>query len=267
MSNSSSRGVKIGVEISGTGRQPVLTLVHGFAGSHRTWELVRPLLEPHFQLAVLDLPGHGGVTPQSDVDLMRLAECIATFLTQAVHGPRCVCGYSMGGRIALHVALYFPEAVSRLSLIGASPGIEDETERLQRRDSDRELAASIRANGVDWFEKYWSNLPLFASQKELTLDLQLWLKRERMANDPEGLALALEQWGAGKQKFLLPSLVELKCPTLLISGERDEKYGALSQQMAETIPFSRSVAIPDAGHAVHIEQPSAVAQELISFFQ
>jgi len=266
MNDSHNSGVKIGLEIAGTGGRPVLTLIHGFAGSQRTWELMRPLLEPHFQLILLDLPGHGGVVPQPGVDLMCLAESIATFLTQAVRGPRCLCGYSMGGRIALHVALRFPESVSRLALISTSPGIKDDNEREQRRNSDRELAQNIRHHGLEWFETYWSSLPLFATQKELTVDRQLWLKRERLANDPEGIALALEQWGTGEQEWLLPWLVEVKCPTLLISGARDGKYCALAELMNEMIPSSQFLAIPEAGHAPHIEQPSALAQELISFF-
>ena len=260
-------GIKLGVEISGTGGQPVLAMIHGFAGSSRTWEFVRPLLERHFQLVLFDLPGHGGVTPQSDVSLTRLAETIATFLLKSVEGPRNLCGYSMGGRIALHVGLQFPDAVTRLALIGASPGIADAGEREARRTSDRELAANIRKNGQEWFEKYWSNLPIFASQRELAIDMQLWLKRERMLNDPEGLALALEQWGTGEQEYLLPGLVDLICPTLLLAGARDEKYCGISQQMIEVIPTSHLIAIPEAGHAAHIEQPSDTAQELISFFQ
>jgi 2-succinyl-6-hydroxy-2,4-cyclohexadiene-1-carboxylate synthase len=262
----STSGVKIGVEISGTGGKPVLTLIHGFAGSQRTWDLVRPLLEPHFQLILLDLPGHGGVIPQLEVDLARLSESIATLLSRAVRGPRCLCGYSMGGRIALHVALRFPEAVSRLALIGTSPGIQDDGEREQRRNTDRELAGNIRHQGIEWFEQYWSNLPLFATQKDLTLDKQVWLKRERLANDPEGLALALELWGTGQQEWILPRLEELRCPTLLLAGAKDEKFCVLAEQMDELIPTSQYLAIPEAGHAPHIEQPSSVAQELISFF-
>ena len=264
--NSNGSGVKIGLEIAGTGGQPVLTLIHGFAGSARTWELLRPLLERDFQLALLDLPGHGGVPAQRELDLARLAETIATFLTQSVHGPRYLCGYSMGGRIALHIALHHPDAVSKLALIGASPGIENETERTQRGASDSELATKIRAHGIEWFEQYWSNLPLFTTQKELTPDVQNWLRHERLANDTEGLALALEHWGTGRQEWLLPQLAELQCPTLLISGTKDEKYCALAQQMAEQIPTCSQVAIPDAGHAAHIEQPDTVAHELLAFF-
>jgi 2-succinyl-6-hydroxy-2,4-cyclohexadiene-1-carboxylate synthase len=264
--NASHTGVKIGLEIGGTGGRPVLTLVHGFAGSSRAWEFMRPLLEQDFQLALLDLPGYGGVPPQPDVDLARIAETIATLLTQSVRGPRYLCGYSMGGRIALHVALQHPEVVTKLALIGTSPGIANDGERAQRMASDDELAKKIRAQGIEWFEQYWSSLPLFATQKELTPDVQSWLRHERLANDADGLALALEHWGTGHQEWLLPRLSALSCPTLLISGARDEKYCALAEQMAEEIPTCSQVAIPDAGHAAHIEQPDAVARELLSFF-
>ncbi len=264
--NSNGTGIKIGLEIAGTGGQPVLTLIHGFAGSAHTWDLIRPILERDFQLALLDLPGHGGVPAQREIDLPRIAETIATFMTQSVHGPRYLCGYSMGGRIALHIALHHPDVVTKLALIGASPGIAADKERSMRVASDNELAAKIRAQGIEWFEQYWSKLPLFATQKELTPDVQNWLRIERLANDAEGLALALEQWGTGRQEWLVPTLADLQCPTLLISGAKDEKYCALAEQMAEEIPICSQVAIPDAGHAAHIEQPDAVAHELLAFF-
>lgn len=264
--NSNSTAVKVGLEITGTGGRPVLTLIHGFAGSGHTWDYVRPRLEQDFQLALLDLPGHGGVPVQPEISLAHIAEAIATFLRQSVHGPRYLCGYSMGGRIALQVALSYPDAVTKLAVIGASPGIVDVVERAQRRQSDHELAAKIRAQGVEWFAEYWPSLPIFATQQELPADVQDWLHQARLANDPEGLALALEQWGTGQQEWLLPELSNLRCPTLLISGAKDEKYGALSDEMADEIPICSQVAIPDAGHAAHIEQPDAVVHELLSFF-
>jgi 2-succinyl-6-hydroxy-2,4-cyclohexadiene-1-carboxylate synthase len=264
--NSSDPSVKIGLEISGTGGRPVLTLIHGFAGSHKTWHFVRPIVEHEFQLALLDLPGHGEVPPQANISLPRIAETIATFLAQSVQGPKYLCGYSMGSRIALHIALNHPGAADKLALIGASPGFPSEQERTTRRESDGELARNIRSNGISWFADYWPTLPIFASQTDLPPETRDWLRGERLANDPEGLALALEQWGTGQQEWLLPKLGGLRCPTLLLSGARDEKFSQLCGQMAEAIPDCTTVAIPDAGHAAHIERPEAVARELITFF-
>jgi len=259
--------VSFGLEVAGTEGKPVLLLVHGFAGSSHTWDAVLPLLEPHFQLVLLDLPGHGTAAFQPDISLLELCEAVSKILVHGIPEPRFVCGYSMGGRIALHVALHWPNAMNKLAVIGASPGIESIEERAARHQSDQALAAQIRANGIEWFENYWSNLPLFATQKELPPEVQDWLKRERLGNRPEGLAVALENWGTGMQEWLLPRLAEIHCPTLLISGARDEKFCNLSRQIAEVIPASRHVEIPASGHAAHIEQPEAVAHELISFFQ
>jgi len=258
--------VSFGLEVAGTDGQPVLLLIHGFAGSSHTWDAILPFLEPHFQLVLLDLPGHGTASFQPDISLLELCEAISKILVHGIPEPRFVCGYSMGGRIALHVALHWPDAMNKLAVIGASPGIENTEERTARCQSDLAFAAQIRANGIEWFERYWSNLPLFATQKALAPEVQDRLKRERLANHPEGLALALENWGTGEQEWLLPRLVEIPCPTLLISGARDDKFCKLSRQMAEVIPSSRRVDIPASGHAAHIEQPESVARELISFF-
>lgn len=257
--------VAVGLEIAGTEGKPVLLLIHGFAGSSRTWDRIRPFLEPHFQIVLLDLPGHGTAVVQR-ISLVQLVEAIAEILTQGIPEPRLVGGYSMGGRIALQVALQWPESVDKLALIGASPGIEAADERAARRERDRELAARIRKHGVSWFEEYWSNLPLFATQEQLASDLQERLKQERLNNDAEGLALALENWGTGEQEWLLPRLSGLTCPTLLISGARDDKFCALSRRMSDAIPSSQRVEIPHSGHATQIEQPEATAQALISFF-
>ena len=258
--------VSFGLEVAGTEGKPVLLLIHGFAGSSHTWDASLPFLEPHFQIVLLDLPGHGAAALQPDVSWHQLCEAVSEILVHGIPEPRYVCGYSMGGRIALHVALHWPNAMNKLAVIGASPGIENVEERATRHQSDHALAAQIRSNGIEWFENYWSHLPLFATQKELPPEVQEWLKRERLANPPEGLAAALENWGTGEQEWLLPRLAEIQCPTLLISGARDEKFCNLSRQMAQAIPSSRRVEIPDAGHAAHIEQPESVAHELRQFF-
>ena len=251
-----------------TQNAPTLILLHGFAGSQHTWDVVRGPLSRHFRLLAVDLPGHGQTpVPEQRITFAVLADVLANVAREASSGQRYWCGYSMGGRIALHVALYHPEVVDKLALIGAAPGIEDSNEQAQRRAADRDVAAKIRRNGIAWFEDYWSKLPNFASQNALSPELQEKLKQERLANDPGGLALALENWGTGEQEWLLPRLAELRCPVLLMAGEHDPKFRALSERMAEIIPHSEFVVIPNAGHAAHIENPQAVEQALVSFFQ
>ena len=256
-------------ETRGEKNLPPLVLLHGFAGSRRTWDELLPTLTKSFHCVLVDLPGHGE-TPRlaHPLSLWELADKLGNLIADKF-GSAFVCGYSMGGRAALHLALQIPETMRGLALLGASPGIADNNERAARRKADQELAVNIRERGTKWFADYWSNLPLFATQKQLPLVKQDALRRARESCDAEGLAFALENFGTGEQDYLLPRLAELHCPLLLLAGALDGKFCALNMEM-EIAAGSRKVQrveIPNAGHAAHIENPAAVAAELMAFFR
>src|SRR3954465_8438709 len=135
-----------------------LVLLHGFAGTHRSWDLVVPELDAErYMPLVPDLRGHGtkgGVRP---VDF---AGCVADVLAQAP--PRfALCGYSFGGRVAQHVALAAPERVTQLILVATSAGLEDEDERAARRAQDEALAAEIEDLDGEAFADRWQSQAVF----------------------------------------------------------------------------------------------------------
>jgi 2-succinyl-6-hydroxy-2,4-cyclohexadiene-1-carboxylate synthase len=271
MSDIAASSIDWHVQWHGTPGSPALVLVHGFAGSLHTWNWLLPQLEEHFHVLLVDLPGHGK-TPlprERDFSLVRLGEALGQLISNAVEAPAFLCGYSMGGRIALHTALFDPEAIKGLALIGTSAGIADEAERELRRNSDMGLARNIREKGIEWFADYWGNLPIFSTQKNLEPPLREWLHQSRMNNDPEGLAYAQEHFGVGVQENLRTHLFELSCPLLLMAGDQDKKFCGLNwgieQHAGGSIPVKR-VEILGVGHAAHIEAPDLVAQELIDFF-
>lgn len=257
------------LEWHGSSDLPPLVMVHGFAGSLHTWDRLIDLLAEHFHLMLVDLPGHGRtpVPTEGALNLPRLGAALGQLIQNAAEEPAHVFGYSMGARIALHTALTSPERVASLALLGASPGIAEDAGRAMRAQSDRELAANIRARGTKWFAEYWGNLPLFASQKSLSPELQNRLLAARSSGSAEGLAYALEHFGTGTQEFLLPRLGELRMPTLLMAGALDSKFCAINHAMETAMahaPLHR-VEIPGAGHAAHLEAPEAVAQALLDF--
>jgi len=269
MSRVSAGGVEWNIEWRGRAEQPVLTLVHGFAGSMRTWERLLPFLEPQFRLLLLDLPGHGA-TPlpaKRDFSLDDLWRALRALLRVACTSPPLLFGYSMGGRIALHLGIHAPEFLRGLILLGASPGIEDAAEREARRQSDEKLAEEILNRGSAWFADYWAALPLFASQKNLPPKVQAELQAARAECDPRGLAYALQRFGTGRQDYLGDNQRELSYSLLLLAGALDEKFCALNQRIEEQCVSSlvRRREIAAAGHAAHIEQPEAVAREIITF--
>jgi 2-succinyl-6-hydroxy-2,4-cyclohexadiene-1-carboxylate synthase len=258
------------VEWHGEPGHPVLALVHGFAGSRRTWDELLPELTRRFHLLLVDLPGHGKtpIPDEADLDLERLGNALGQLIHTSAEGPAFLCGYSMGGRVALHTALFAPETVKAVALIGASPGIAQEHERERRLKSDLDLAKRIRAEGVYWFADYWADLPIFETQKLLPEEVRQRIHRARLECDAEGLAYCLEQFSTGAQECLVPRLRQVKRPLLLIAGQLDRKFSELNEQMQREAasPLVHRAEIVNAGHAAHLEQPLYVARELVAFF-
>ena len=234
---------------------PVIAL-HGFTGRGSDWALLRDRLKGHAWLTP-DLPGHG---PDASGEA-GLGAHIATvdralgFFSE----PPVLLGYSMGGRIALHAALAEPERFSALVLIGASPGLETETERATRRESDAALAGRILSSDIREFLAGWDALPLLAGRAAMPEPWKTRSFEARAKNTPAGLAASLAGVGTGVLPSLWEKLGELEIPVLLITGANDEKFTAIARRMAEKIPGADHAIIQEAGHAAHQEAPEAVA--------
>lgn len=259
-------GITFNVEQSGAG-QPLL-LLHGFTGSAATWTPLISALPPHFRTIAPDLIGHGRSASPPDAERYRMERCVADLLAllDALEIERVdVLGYSMGGRLALHLAAAAPDRVGALVLESSSPGIADAAERQARVAADEALADVIAREGLAAFVERWERLPLFASQASLSEETRARLHAQRLRNNPLGLANSLRGMGTGQQESLWDRLAALDVRTLLIAGTLDAKYRALAHQMAAALPNARAVIVPGAGHAVHLEQPQAFAKNVLEF--
>jgi 2-succinyl-6-hydroxy-2,4-cyclohexadiene-1-carboxylate synthase len=230
---------------------PRLTLLHGFTQTRRCWgnlpeQLVR---RTGRQVALADAPGHGEAADS------RLTLADAGGVYGDALGPAVWLGYSMGGRLALHVALARPPAVEALVLVGASPGLADPAGRAQRRRADDDLATHLLSVGVEAFVDEWLRSPLFAG-----LSPSAAHRQERLANTAEGLASSLRLAGTGAQASLWDRLSELTCPVLCVAGANDARFTDIAHQMAERLSHGEVAVVPDAGHSVHLEQPEAFTE-------
>jgi 2-succinyl-6-hydroxy-2,4-cyclohexadiene-1-carboxylate synthase len=234
----------LAVDARGTGGR--IVLVHGFTQTGRSWDRIAARLAAGWEVVTVDAPGHGA-SATVRANLPEAAELLGT-----TGGPATYVGYSMGGRLCLHLALARPELVRRLVLVSATAGIEDPDERTARRRADEELAASIERDGLDAFLERWLALPLFA-----TLPRDASGVKDRRRNTAEGLATSLRLTGTGTQEPLWDRLGELAMPVLLVAGALDAKYVALAERMAGRIPRATVEVFEGAGHAVHLEQPDA----------
>lgn len=259
-------GLRLGVVRDGSG-PPVLAL-HGFTGSAETWEPLREALGGRYDLAAVDLPGHGRSSAPADAAryaLPRLADDLARLLDVMEIGRAAVLGYSLGGRAALHLAHRHADRVAALILESASPGIADPSERAARARDDDALAGFVEREGVEAFVDRWERLPLWASQAPLPAEVREGLRAQRLRNRVSGLAGSLRGAGAGAEPSLEEALGALHTPTLLLAGALDAKYVAIGERMAKAIPGARLQVVPGAGHAIHLERPAAFA-ELVGGF-
>ena len=261
-------GVAYHVEKQGSG-PAVLFLLHGFTGSSATWTPHLVALQA-FTTVRVDFLGHGRSDAPADVRRYGMEACVDDLLAIQDHLGirRCaVVGYSMGGRVAMRVALQAPERLWALVLESASPGIADPADRRARVRQDAKLAAQIRKDGVAAFADYWQSLSLFASQSRLPESTRQALRNQRLQHTANGLANSLQGLGAGQQEPVLERLRGLHVPVLLLAGALDDKYCGLANDMAALLPCSRVRIVPDAGHAVHLEQPAAFDDAVRGFLQ
>ncbi len=236
------------------GSGPRVVLVHGFTQNTRCWGELVERLARQLEVVLVDAPGHGN-SGHDDADLREAGRLLGE-----VGGAATYIGYSMGGRMALHLALDQPERVRGLVLIGATAGIEDLDERRRRLDADHRLADELVELGLPAFIDRWLASPLFAS-----LPPESAFRAERLENRPEGLAASLRAAGTGSQASLWARLARLEMPILLIAGRDDRKFSALARRMAAGIGDNATLATARGGHAVHLESPAAVASRIVSF--
>jgi 2-succinyl-6-hydroxy-2,4-cyclohexadiene-1-carboxylate synthase len=224
-------------------------LVHGFTQTGASWDALVPRFEAK-GLAV-ETPAVPAAT-----DLPSAAAALGR-----EYGRAAWVGYSMGGRIALHLGLDAPGLVEAMVLVGATAGIDDPVDRATRRESDEGLACLVERIGVGPFLDQWLAQPLFAG-----LDHAAAGRQARLANPPSLLAAHLRNLGTGTQAPLWARLPELAMPVLIVAGERDRKFTALGRRLVAGIGSNADlVLVPGAGHACHLERPDEFAAAVVPF--
>ncbi|MCC6612456.1 MAG: 2-succinyl-6-hydroxy-2,4-cyclohexadiene-1-carboxylate synthase [Anaerolineae bacterium] len=253
------------VQIDGDG--PPLVLLHGFTGSSASWSAHVESFARRYRVIRPDLPGHGRTPAPSDArcTMALVARDIADLIAQQADAPATLLGYSMGGRLALYVALHHPQHIAALILESASPGLVTEAERAARRASDDALAQHLLDDGLRAFVDAWERVPLFASHARLPAEVQAAQRTARLSNDAQGLAHSLRGMGTGSQPSLWDALPTCALPVLLISGADDAKYTAIATRMADAMPNAQHVVIADSGHTAHLEQPNAFRAAVEAF--
>jgi 2-succinyl-6-hydroxy-2,4-cyclohexadiene-1-carboxylate synthase len=246
---------------------PVVLFLHGFMGSHADFDTAIAPLASHVCCLTVDLPGHGQTIVEGDADLYTMpqtADAIVAWLDR-LHLSRCfLVGYSMGGRLALYLALHFPQRFPKVVLESASPGLKTDVERAARLQHDRTLADQLEADFPSFLSNWYSQ-PLFQTLRHHPAFEQVQARRSQ--NRPPELAKALRQLSTGLQPSLWKSLPHHTQPLLLLVGDRDRKFCAINQAIADDCPVAQLQIIPACGHVVHLEQPHAFTTSVQAFLQ
>jgi 2-succinyl-6-hydroxy-2,4-cyclohexadiene-1-carboxylate synthase len=233
-----------------------VVLLHGFGNTRRGWDLVAPRIDrERYRPLALDLLGHGTAAARRPITF---AACVADVAAQAPE-RFALCGYSLGGRIALLVALAHPERVTRLILVSTTAGIEDPAESAERRAADNDLAAFAERSTIEAFADRWLAQPMFASDPPGAID---FARADLLRNDPAALAAVLRGIGTGAMEALWDRLGDLRIPVTVVAGERDGKFVALGQRLAAAIPHAELVVITGAGHGLPREAPGALTEAI-----
>lgn len=240
---------------------PTVLALHGFGGAGASWDPVAEAAGEGLRIVAPDLRGHGAARDRRPIDLDHVLDDLMPVLRAAAGaGPVDVAGYSMGGRIAVHLALEAPEVVRRLVLVSSTSGIEDEDERAARRASDEAQAVAIERDGVVAFAERWARLPLWDGDPPAAREAQ---RAAIAAGDAAGLAAALRGLGAGAVPAVGPRLQTLAVPLTVVVGGRDRRYRDIGARLLRLAAQpAGEVVVADAGHGLLREAPAAVAAAL-----
>jgi 2-succinyl-6-hydroxy-2,4-cyclohexadiene-1-carboxylate synthase len=250
----------VNVEEWGDKTLPSLLLLHGFMGSSNDFHSAIPILAQHFRCIGIDLPGHGQ-TPINDDDFVSTTAQILELVPDNCY----LYGYSLGGRLALYLALHYPDRWQKVIVASASFGLPTAQMRQARQRQDAAIARKLRQPDLDFtaFIQNWYQQPVFAGINEHPNFSQLIASR--LTNQPSALARSLETMGLGQQPYLGELLKANKIPLLLLVGEQDAKFVEINKQMASLCPKTKLITVPNCSHNIHFQQPDLWLQEVLEF--
>jgi 2-succinyl-6-hydroxy-2,4-cyclohexadiene-1-carboxylate synthase len=252
--------------LMGNSTQTPVLFLHGFMGGCDEFEWAIAALCQTFYCIAVDLPGHGKTEvlgEESHYDMPRTAAGLIQLLTTLNIQTCRVVGYSMGGRLALYLAVHFPEHCDRAILVSASPGLRTQPEREHRMASDRQLIKTLETEKFSSFLSQWYAQPLFASLQNRG-DFEQILAR-RSQNRPLELAKSLRYLGLGYQRSLWENLATTKVPLLLLAGALDQKFVAINTQMAALCKAAQLSIVSECGHVIHLEARDRFLEQIRDF--
>jgi pimeloyl-ACP methyl ester carboxylesterase len=252
-----------------------LVLLHALGESALDWRWVLPALARTHRVYALDLPGFGySAKPTTDYSPAFFAGFVSSYLDTLGLERTAVVGNSLGGLVALRLALSEPTRVSALGLV-ASAGLGREVTyalRLPTLPGYGEVAVAWGKTPFGAAQRAWLRVPLLFARPE-RVPAEWITEHHRLAQLPgfmEAVEAALRAQVdlRGQREVLVDQLPHLGMPTLVVWGERDRVFPY--SQAHRAVPRLREgilELIPDCGHLPHVERPDRFAAILGRFLE
>ena len=253
-------GTEIFAECSGAPGKPWLTCLHSLATDHRLWDPQLAALQTGHRVLRLDLRGHGRSQPgDGDYTVAGLARDVVSAWDRLGIETSAVMGLSLGGMIALALAIEEPQRVERV------------------------IAADCRTDAPDGFKAMWQQRRALLNERGMAavadVTLPTWFTPQTLSDTGSAAAVArvrdmIESTSAAgyigatralERLDVKPGLPRIGCPALLVVGAQDGVHPAAMREMATEIPGPRLVEIQDAAHLSNIEQPLAFEEAVLAF--
>jgi len=248
-------------EDSDSGKQTILIL-HGLFGSKRNWQSIARQLSEQSQVFTLDCRNHGESEQHDDMNYQVMADDVFQFISEHSLKDVSVVGHSMGGKVAMQMALQHPEIIQRLVIIDIAPvkyqhGFNDLIDSLRalpldqissRQDADKHLRSTVQPetlrqfllqnlkNSEDGF-RWRINLDAIQANIDALMDFPV---------------------NHGNPRYLNP--------VLFLKGENSDYIKHQHErQIFSIFPKALFITVEDAGHWLHVENPGFVVREIRKF--
>ena len=247
-------------------KETPLVFLHGFMGSIENWnQIKRQFNSP---IILIDLPGHGE-SHFKKLDNYLFTDWVADFkyiLDELNIHQINLCGYSMGGRLAISFACGFPMIVNKLIIESSTPGIDNEIQRRNRAEADRLNCTKIMSDYPN-FVQDWCKNKFLANQKQRNSSGWESQQRIRLKQNPTQISSSIKFLGTGKMPSLWNKINTLHSAVMLITGSEDSQYCRIAVECLKEIKDSRWTNISNCGHNIHLEQSDQFVECIKSFLK
>lgn len=246
---------------------PVIVFLHGFMGRADSFRQMMTSLADRFRCIALDLPGHGVslFSTSGRIAALNNIQDTADLVVQDLDALNVhsfsLYGYSMGGRIAQHIAIASPERIDRLILESASFGIPDIGERGERYKNDHALLAKVESReDFRVFLAGWYQMPLFKTLSGTVHEERLI--EDKLNHPVTEYSRGLQLLSVGGHEYLADKLSACGIRIYYFCGELDGAYMQTAQNVKARLPDMTIRIFRGASHNIHIQYPDEIIRAI-----